>query len=523
MSNTRTVSRKAKAGAPKTANRKSRAAASKTAAASRDGSSGVDAAPRVSGRGRPKSPWQKPPGILHRLGLFGLDALEPVIVAALASEAPLLLIGAHGTAKSLLLERLSEALGVVRRHYNASLLNYDDLVGYPLPDADGKLRFVETPASIWEAEAVFLDEISRCRPDMQNRVFPIIHERCVQGIPLPKLRYRWAAMNPPPPADDLDAGLYRGSEPLDAALADRFAFVVEVPSWDALSEDDRRSIVSAKAEPVTPETAEELKRLVARTRSATQEVESALGEGLREYVCAIVGLLGQARLPLSGRRASILYRNAIAVISASRVLQSTVRIEDSLHLALSNSLPQSAEGIEVEAHVVLAAHRTAAELVAPHADAMKRRLISELSPVRRAVLASKVDGLTPAELSAYVADGLADAPPGGRHALAVHLFESGAASRLSAAVAEQAADLYSEAVVAQDVVESVDNGSLRHLAWKRVVEVLGQLPEGDRETDLVGNVLSALFAKRDLEDPKAPAHAFESWTQVRRTCEQVVP
>ena len=40
----------------------------------------------------------------------------------------------------------------------------------------------------------------------------------------------------PPPADDTDAAAptYAGAEPLDVALADRFAFVITVPSFDAL-------------------------------------------------------------------------------------------------------------------------------------------------------------------------------------------------------------------------------------------------------------------------------------------------
>ena len=126
-----------------------------------------------------------------------MDTLEPLVLAALVNRSPLLLIGRHGTGKSYLLTRLAEALTLDCRHYNASLLNYDDLVGYPLPDQNGTLQFVQTPASIWGADAVFLDEISRCRPDLQNKLFPIIHERRVQGILLEKLQYRWAAMNPP--------------------------------------------------------------------------------------------------------------------------------------------------------------------------------------------------------------------------------------------------------------------------------------------------------------------------------------
>jgi AAA domain (dynein-related subfamily) len=91
------------------------------------------------------------------LGLLGWEKLEPVLLAALTTREPLLLIGRHGTAKSFLLERLAQALGLVYRFYNASLINYDDLVGIPLPDeTQTSLRYITTPTAIWDAEVVFV-------------------------------------------------------------------------------------------------------------------------------------------------------------------------------------------------------------------------------------------------------------------------------------------------------------------------------------------------------------------------------
>ena len=135
--------------------------------------------------------------LFDQLGVIGFSSIEAPLLAALATNSPLLLIGPHGTAKSLLLNKIAEALNLNFRHYNASLLNFDDLVGFPLPSADGTLQYVKTPAAIWGAGAVIFDEISRCRPDIQNKLFPIIHERKVQGLRLVGLQYRWAAMNPP--------------------------------------------------------------------------------------------------------------------------------------------------------------------------------------------------------------------------------------------------------------------------------------------------------------------------------------
>jgi MoxR-like ATPase len=62
-------------------------------------------------------------GFLRALGIAGWDAHEPAVLAALATESPLLLVGAHGSAKTLLLARLAEALGLAFRHGSASILS----------------------------------------------------------------------------------------------------------------------------------------------------------------------------------------------------------------------------------------------------------------------------------------------------------------------------------------------------------------------------------------------------------------
>ncbi len=118
----------------------------------------------------PQVPQQDPPprSGLEPLGIIGVEAVEPAILGALIGGEPLLLIGPHGTGKSYLLNRIAAGLGLQWRHYNASLLNYDDLVGFPFPGKNGTLEYIQTPASIWGAEAVFIDEISRCRPDLQS-------------------------------------------------------------------------------------------------------------------------------------------------------------------------------------------------------------------------------------------------------------------------------------------------------------------------------------------------------------------
>jgi MoxR-like ATPase len=300
----------------------------------------------------------KSTSFLTRMGVIGMTPIEPVIFAALIAAEPLLLIGPHGTGKSFLLNRISAVLDLESRHYNASLLNFDDLVGYPLPNSKGQIDYVRTPAAIWGAETVFLDEISRCRPDMQNKLFPIIHEKRVQGIELTDLVYRWAAMNPPSSDEDVNQA-YLGSEPLDAALADRFAFVVEVPSWEQLSEEEQGLVIRSQGTDADIVPDPRLEEQIANGRRVRTLLETEHADGLVIYVRLLIALLAQAGLELSPRRAGMILRNVLAVHAANSVLGFNVALQDSALLAVRNSLPQLAQGNKVDQVKVLAAHREA--------------------------------------------------------------------------------------------------------------------------------------------------------------------
>ena len=476
------------------------------------------------------------PEILERLGLVGMASIERVVLAALITGDPLLLIGAHGTAKSYLLVRICKALNIKWRHYNTSLLNYDDLVGYPLPDKDGKLQFVQTPASIWGAEAVFLDEISRCRIDLQNKLFPIINERRIQGIELPKLRYRWAAMNPPPSDDNdsLDSD-YLGSQPLDPALADRFAFVVETPGWEDLDAQQRREVVTRSNAPLEPSATEYLRGVVEVGQRLFPQVYEELLPQLAHYVQLVNDVLrvaswlrqgstssaadGENRIALSPRRAGMLARNIAAVHVASMVLDDSPRIEESARLALRHSIPHRAEGLVVSELKLTTAHREAWRLAELPALDSSRLLATETDPVRRTRMAGRLKGLEKNELSSIVADSIASLPPGGQHALATWVLDNGVAGRLVAAVAEQCGALAAAAMVSMGADERVHARSTRHDLWKYLTRQLGRLPKKSKDTPLLTNLLIALFVSDDLATESDVDKVFESWRSVRRRCQ----
>ncbi len=337
-------------------------------------------------RPRRKRPVLTP--VTERLGVLGWSELDPVLLGALALEAPVLLIGEHGTAKTLVVERFATALGLDLRHYNASLLNYDDLVGIPVPDDAGGLQYLGTAGAVWDAEFVFLDEINRCRPDLQNKLFPIVHERRIAGENLSALRHRWAAINPPS-APDAGRIEYLGVEELDDALLDRFWFVVPVPAWSGLSAAVRRRLVrqgAAMCEPSPDEVS--LESLVAATAAQLPMLEEVVGDRIAEHLVVLIEELGKSSVRVSPRRARVLFEVVLAVHAARLVLgDAEADLGASAEIALLHALPGRATSEPPALGTIVAAHRQAWETTELAVDDNWRVLLSETDPVQRVRIA----------------------------------------------------------------------------------------------------------------------------------------
>ena len=443
-----------------------------------------------------------------------------VILAAVISGDPLLLIGRHGTAKSFLLQRICEALGLDWRHYNASLLNYDDLVGYPLPDDNGELQFIETPASIWGTDAVFLDEISRCRIDLQNKLFPIIHERKVQGIELTNLVHRWAAMNPPPDPDSDDLGSismgsgYDGSQPLDMALADRFAFVVTVPDWSEFSANQRERLLIESQRPVPADVSARLRSVVDAGQSMLPGILETCGQQLAAYVESVCQLLARTKsggFELSGRRGVMLLRNIAAVHAAHCLCEVKPMLSDSALLALLHSIPDPARGKSLSRVAIRAAHKSAWDLATLDKTDPQRFLVTETDPARRLKVATQVVDMKRASFSTVVADCLAELPVGGRHAAAAWLFEGEYASRLVASVAEQAGEFFSMCLTPPEIEETVYVGSARHRNWTAIQGLISRRGRKRKRADQLKHLLLSAFHRKELDWQTAPGEVASNW------------
>ena len=296
---------------------------------------------------------------LQDIGVYGYNAVEPIVLAALVTEDPLLLIGKAGTGKTYLLNSLSETLGLEHRHYNASLINFDDLVGFPFPDSSYKeIRYLETPATVWQAESVLIDEISRCKPEHQNRLFSLVHERRIQGLAMTNLRYRWAAMNPCS-SDQGEADIYEGSQALDQALADRFAFIVQVPDWVDLNDEDQRRVADPRGEGLLSDDGGKLKEHIARVQALFDQLLDRFPSAIQEYAVIVASLLSTADVRLSPRRVRQLTRNLLAITA----LNENAFDEASFRLVLQASIPHLAWGQAPDETIIHSAHRAAWDAV----------------------------------------------------------------------------------------------------------------------------------------------------------------
>jgi len=362
---------------------------------------------------RPRSPsTTKLPrrSLLRPLGIVGYDAVEPALLAALATEEPLLLVSDHGAAKTMLLLRLAESLGLTLRHYNASILQFDDLAGFPIPDDRGTIRYAAPPGAIWDAEVAFFDEIGRCRPDVANKLFPIIHEKRIQGVDIAKLRYRWAATNPPASAQGDDAtSQYEAVEVLDPALADRFAWVVTLPRYADLGDADRRAIILGVGAVQSADASRDVCELVATAKALLPTVREVSGDALAIYVDVLIAKLAAARIDIGGRRAATLFRNMVAIRAAHLAL-GLPGDERACRAALLSSIPET-----VRRHIprakLLAAHEAAWRETSLDADDPRRTLLAVRDPLQRALLSLTLPRLTRVVRGEALSGALAELPP----------------------------------------------------------------------------------------------------------------
>ncbi len=109
--------------------------------------------------------------ILESLGIFGWkEQDENLVMASLLTGDPLLLIGNHGCAKTLVANKTAEALNKKALVYDASKAMFEDVLGYPNVEKlkKGLVEYIPSPVTIWDKELVVIDELNRAIPELQS-------------------------------------------------------------------------------------------------------------------------------------------------------------------------------------------------------------------------------------------------------------------------------------------------------------------------------------------------------------------
>ena len=172
--------------------------------------------------------------------LYGWNELEPSLLACIAMRKSVLLIGKHGSGKTSFMRFVSAAMSrdgqpAEVKEVDATTLdkqfkmtkyamdkeNLISMVGIPNAEKmkEGEITYATHQRSVFNADAILLDEITRASKENQNMVLEILEERTVFGLPL---KYQFAVAT----AND---ETYKGAMKLDAALLDRFYVVLPVP------------------------------------------------------------------------------------------------------------------------------------------------------------------------------------------------------------------------------------------------------------------------------------------------------
>ncbi len=254
--------------------------------------------------------------VLQMLGVHGCRCIDEAIVAGLAIDSPVLLIGAPGSAKTAMTQRIATDLGMRYWAYDASKAMFEDIVGFPDPAslARGKVVYVPTPLSLVDKEFILIDEVSRANPGLQNKWLEIIRAHQVMGMELPSLRIVFGAMNP--------AGL-AGTVPLDEALAGRFTFHISVPEAQHMSDEERRTVMEAPDGIDAAYVCEgsRLRFIIDAVRADIGRVAELHGVGISKYLNALSVYMGSKDWPLDGRRLGMMRRGLIALLAARRVIR----------------------------------------------------------------------------------------------------------------------------------------------------------------------------------------------------------
>jgi len=270
---------------------------------------------------------------------------------------------------------------------------------------------------------------------------------------------------------------YSGSEPLDPALADRFALIVTAADWSDLSAEQQASIVAPSGEgrvtPRHPEWCQELQDWQDRFR----KLVNACPPLVTKYVVTVVNALNGAGVRISPRRARLLARSLVAATIVAERSSSAV-----FRSVLECSLPHATWGQAVEPAVIAAAHRAAWDASRATGGAWIHAFLAEPRLDRKLqVLFEQCE--QPDEGSQAIAQLIANEKPDRAAAFAFAVYPAALAGKLPIG-AEGVNDLAKLAVPLMDVEgeiawqERLNEQGTSHPAIAQLAKVLAPLADG---------------------------------------------
>ena len=254
--------------------------------------------------------------------------MKNLAMASLLTGDPLLMVGAHGAAKTHAAGKVAQAMDWKFMAYDASKALFEDVLGFPNVESlkQGQVEYVPSAVTVWDKQFVLIDEINRAVPELQAKWLEIIRSRRIMGFET-EVKWVWSAMNPM-------GRQYNGTQQMDAALIGRYAIFLYPPEALDMNEEDRIKVLRhingddapsigewcpqaqiktvSKAE--TEATGQQMREILIKAGSLFHSLESgyaSLGEFLSR-LAVLVMKETDGSVKLDGRRLGFMYRNLLA-------------------------------------------------------------------------------------------------------------------------------------------------------------------------------------------------------------------
>ncbi len=298
---------------------------------------------------------------LKNIGVLGFDPLEKVILAALVTEEPILIIGRPGTDKANLLVYISQALGLSFKKVNAAMTSKLEITGMPVvKDNDDKITFISAPYSVWKKQALVFDLLNEAKPICMSVISSILFEKQINGYPMETLQYRWATMENTDLFNSDMTAFKRRNIYLEEELVENFAFIIEAPTWDNFSVEEKlEGFIAGFTHPVK-ELNNELIAFISKLKPLYEEQLLFPKPKLAAYACLVTSLLNEGGVYVSVQRSLQLLRNLVALDLVNEHWneeENKDKMGDTLLLGLTNTLTQKAFHEKIPDRLIHAIHR----------------------------------------------------------------------------------------------------------------------------------------------------------------------